>query len=152
MSRDSFAGGDDMFTGRRQKHEEVLIDFTPMIDCMFLLLMFNMVAYTITGGSDIEVPSARYAKGADAPQATAVTILAPKQPGADATYHLTGAGSPNVTLDEIKKAAQDAAAAGTKQVVIKAEKKVPYKYVQEVAQVIGSIDGGSLLIAVQQPK
>lgn len=133
------------------KHEEVLIDFTPMIDCMFLLLMFNMIAYTITGGKDVDVPSARFAKGADAPDAIVVAILEPKEAGGEAPMRLGGAFGEPASLEQIKAAVEDAARAGSKKVVIKAERKVPYRFILDVAQVVGTIEGGTLLMAVQQP-
>lgn len=150
MSSSAFAG-DEGFT-RRHKHEDVHIDFTPMIDCMFLLLMFNMIAYTLTGGGQIKVPTAKFAKGVDAPDATVIAILAPARESEPSTLLLGGPTGKPVSLDQARSAIADAAKAGKKKVVIKAEKTAPYRAIAEVARLVGQIDGGTILLAVEQPR
>lgn len=151
MSARALVGMEDPFV-RKKKHEQLLIDFTPMIDCMFLLLMFNMIAYTITGGHDVNVPAARYAKGADAPKAVVVAILEPKEPQGEPPMFLGGINGKPARLEDIRAALEEAARQGSRKVVIKAERKVPSRCILDVARLVGSVEGGSLLLAVQQPK
>lgn len=139
--------------GKRRKFEDATPDFTAMIDCMFLLLMFNMIAFTITGSSDVEVPAARYAKGADPTEAVTITILAAADRLKESTFVVgESGGGPSASLSDVQSAIESAAAEGRRQVVIKAERTVPYRDVLAVARIAGAVEGASLLVAVQQPK
>lgn len=147
----SSSGGGHSNPLRRRRGEDVRIDFTAMIDCMFLLLMFNMIAYTITGSTSVELPEARFAKGADVSKATEIMILSNAATGG-ATYHIGDAGAPKASLQDVRAAIERAAAAGERRVVIKAEKRVPYKFVQEIGALASAVGDRSLYIAVAQPR
>jgi biopolymer transport protein ExbD len=148
MHADDF-DADKGFEIKKRKHEEVHIDFTPMIDCMFLLLMFNMIAFTLTGSSDLDMPKARYATGNDAADATTITIRQPAAPGDPSHVEIEGVEKTgSATLEEIRTAIQQAAAEGKMQVVIKAEKRVPIRELMDVASQVGEVEGTSLLLAV----
>lgn len=134
---------------KKKKHEDVLIDFTPMVDAMFLLLMFNMIAYTITGTTDVQVPEARFAKGEDDRSAVIVTILEPKTSGGDPQIFLGDSSGKLTTPDEIRQVVEDAKIKGNNKVVIKAERRVPYKTVLEVSQAAGATEDIMILFAVQ---
>lgn len=52
------------------------MDITPMIDVVFLLLIFFMVASTMQGTPEIDVPPAVHSLGVEANDAVVVTIFA----------------------------------------------------------------------------
>lgn len=148
MHADDF-DDDDGFVLEKRKHEEVHIDFTPMIDCMFLLLMFNMIAFTLTGSSDLDMPKARYATGNDAADATTITIRQPTQPSEPCHVEIEGVPKQaSATLEEVRKAIEEAATEGKMQVVIKAERRVPIRELMDVASQVGEVEGTTLLLAV----
>lgn len=140
---------DDGFVTKRKKHEEVHIDFTPMIDCMFLLLMFNMIAFTLTGSSDLDMPKARYATGNDAADATTITIRQPQLPGDKCRVEIEGVQQDaSASMDDVRDAIRKAAAEGKMQVVIKAERRVLIRDLMDVAGQVGEVEGTTLLLAV----
>lgn len=145
-------GGGGGGGGHGSREADATPDFTPLIDCMFLLLMFNMFAYVLTGTRGVDVPEASYATGADPNEGITISLLEPRSVGAEAPIILGEVGGREVTPDEIKKIVEDAVADGAKKkIVIKSDKRVPYRDVLKVAQAIASVEGGSLLIAVQPP-
>jgi biopolymer transport protein ExbD len=143
----------DPFAPKKKKEEEVHIDFTPMIDCMFLLLMFNMFMFVIAGSKDFDIPQAKHAKGADAHDAITLVLRSPEEPGAPAKMMIkANAKEDNVadaTKDDIRSILDKQFRAGKNVVVIKAEKKVQIRDVMEVAQIVGAYKDPELLIAVQ---
>lgn len=143
-------GGDPF--NKVRKHDDLHIDFTPMIDSMFLLLMFNIMIFAITGTQQIQVPDAVNSKGTDTQDAVLFSIKEPSSPGGEATvFEGEVLEEKRVTLDQIKAIVERAVAQGRKKVYIKAEKKVPYKAIMEVAGALGSaVEDGTLLLAVQQ--
>lgn len=140
---------------KKKKIEHAEPDFTAMIDCMFLLLMFNMMVFTLTGGGiKLNIPETENAKGADAHEAIEIILKEPEQKGDDAIIVLRAADKLNASLDDVKDyLEQEKLALGsqTLQVVIKAEKKVAARDVLNVAKLVGAV-GGKILVAVQHPQ
>lgn len=140
----------DGFAPRRHRHHDVHIDFTPMIDCMFLLLMFNMIAFVLTGSSDLDLPKAKYAKGNDAAEATTITIRQPARIGDPATIQIEGVQTERgATLAQVRAAVEQAVAKGKTQVVLRSERLVKVRDLMDVAGEVGQVEGTSLLLAVQ---
>lgn len=137
---------------KKRTHEFAHIDFTPMIDCMFLLLMFNMIAYTITSPKDIDVPSANYGSGADPRDAMSITLNQPK--GAEVEIHIGDSHGKLVTMSELKGEISKAIAQGRNKVMIKAEPEIPYRFVHQIGQAVSSTEGsgGFVLLTVKQPR
>ena len=66
-------GGDSI---KKKKKDEAELDITPMIDVVFLLLIFFMVTSTMDDQKAANVPPAKHGVGADANKATIISILA----------------------------------------------------------------------------
>ena len=149
--------GDEL--GKKREMEEVAeCDFTPMIDAMFLLLMFNMIAYSLSGGSQLQLPRAKNSKGEDASEAL-VIMMVPGKAGQGTRLDIRGSKKSqmnestksNATLDEVRRAIETYKdkSVTNKQVVIKIEKSIPYRELHEVSKYVGAADAG-LLIAVKK--
>jgi len=143
-----FSGGsaaeDWGFKGR--KSPEADLDITPMIDCVFLLLIFFMVSSTMRGNVDQNVPAAAHGVGVDPRGAMLVRIEA-------------GDPAPRILLDNRESTVEDVRAfveegrqQGHSLVVIKADREVPHGFVQQVSRAVNSVEGVKFSIGVQDKK
>jgi biopolymer transport protein ExbD len=141
----SFGGGRKLTDGE--------MDITPMIDVTFLLLIFFMVASTMQGTPDIDVPPAQHSIGVDSAGATVITILAPTSFG-DAPRIVLGDGEGReADQNDVRQYIEDSIRGGKKRVVLKAEGDVVHGLVDEVSQTIKSVDGAELFMGVgDKPK
>jgi biopolymer transport protein ExbD len=109
--------------------EDVKVQMEPLIDCMFLLLIFFLVATTlktIEEELDIELPRADAAVEAPVEEDTLVISL-----DRDGVFYL-GADpvSPGALLNRIKKESDESR--GQRKVKINGDRKVPFQSVVEV--------------------
>lgn len=116
--------------GRNKLAEEEEIDITPMIDCVFLLLIFFMVTSTMQGGKALALPAAKHGLGVNNKEAVVVSVFADE----------TG---PGVYLSDSKRenGPADMAAvtayvkeSGKLTMIIKADRDIPSGFIQEVAR------------------
>lgn len=139
---------------RRRIQEELGLDITPMIDMTFLLLIFFLVASTPDDQARIYLPEARHGEGVSAHSSVFFTIA---QGGFNtaAVYQSESKKADQLLPDDPQQqnnSIEDAVAAavgeGRINVVIKAEKGVPYREVARVAAAASRIDGIRLYLAV----
>ena len=136
----SFGGGRKLVDGE--------MDITPMIDVTFLLLIFFMVASTMQGTPDVDVPPAQHSIGVDSAGAAVVTILAAKSSSESPRIVLGDGEGPEADLSDVRRYVEESARDGKKRVVLKAEGDVVHGLVDEVAQTIKSIEGIELYMGV----
>lgn len=149
MSRRALFTGDSAaeswgITGR--KTPEADLDITPMIDCVFLLLIFFMVTSTMRGNVDQNVPAAEHGVGVDTRGVMTVRVEA-------------GDGVPRVfldkaevTIEEVRAFVEQGMQSGLNLVVIKADREVPHGFVQQVTRAVTSVEGVKFSIGVQDKK
>jgi len=139
---------------RRPAPESAEIDMTPMIDCVFLLLIFFLVSSAASAiESRIELPPARYGKPADLNRAVVIT-MADRGSGLAQSY--LGDGLSGEMLPEesrarearVVRAVQDGRREGKEYVVIKAAKTIKHREVSAVAGAVGQVEGTKLYLAV----
>lgn len=139
---------------RRPHAESDEIDMTPMIDCVFLLLIFFLVnAATPRLDSQVELPPARYGAAADAKSAIVVTVL--KGRGGPPEVYL-GEGTsgerlpddPAVRESRLLAAIEQGRGEGMDSVMVKAERTVRHRDVSKIAEAVGQVDGMKLYLAV----
>jgi biopolymer transport protein ExbD len=136
----SFGGGRKLVDGE--------MDITPMIDVTFLLLIFFMVASTMQGTPDVDVPPAQHSIGVDSAGATIVTILAAKNSSETSRIVLGDGEGPEADLNEVRRYVEESVRDGKKRIVLKAEGDVIHGLVDDVAQTIKAIEGVELYIGV----
>ncbi len=121
--------------GRKKKKDEADLDITPMIDVVFLLLIFFMVTSTMQGTPDRDIPPASSGDNANAAGFFDITVLAPASAGSEAEIKL---GDSTVSLEQLK-AELIQKSTGTLKVMIYAERDVQSGAVSEVEGIIGEV-------------
>ena len=141
----SFGGGRKLVDGE--------MDITPMIDFTFLLLIFFMVASTMQGTPDVDVPPAEHSVGVDSAGAAIVTILAPLSSAEPSRIVLGDGEGPEADLSEVRRYVEESVRDGKKRIVLKAEGDVTHGLVDDVAQAIKSVEGVEMYMGVgDKPK
>ncbi|HEY0981867.1 MULTISPECIES: ExbD/TolR family protein [unclassified Schlesneria] len=144
--RSLFTNGGSFGGGRKIADGEM--DITPMIDVTFLLLIFFMVASTMQGTPDIDVPPAEHTVGVDSSGTAVLTIFAPSS-SADSPRIVLGDGQgPEADLNEVRRYVEENMRDGKKKFVLKAEGDVLHGLVDEVAQTIKGVEGAELYMGV----
>ena len=115
---------------RGKQDDDIAIDMSPMIDMVFLLLIFFLVASQIVKVEkvNVEVPSAGYAKVTeDETGRFPITI------SKDEKLYVQVAGTGEVTMDELTRYLTAEVEANPKlKVVIRADRTVTYEVVEKV--------------------
>jgi biopolymer transport protein ExbD len=135
---------------KKKKTEDAELDITPMIDVVFLLLIFFMVTSTMDDQKAANVPPAKHGVGADTNKATIVSVIADEAGGVGRVILGDDPGGEEiVNLDLVRRHVQAGFNEGKELVIIKAERDVKEGRVQEVLKVLADIDGLKFAIGVQ---
>ena len=133
---------------RRQVREEESINLTPLIDVVFLLLIFFMVSTTFTKETHLAV---------DLPEASAEAVTVVKA-GIDIVvrqngdYAINGKSVVNNEINTLYRALEKEASENNKQpLVITADAKAPHQSVIRVMDVAGKLGFEQLRITTQEP-
>jgi len=137
---------------RRDEAEErdEHIDMTPMVDVVFQLMTFMLFSTQMTGGEKVDVPPARHGVGVEESAATFLTLAKPKAPGGDSDLLIGHGEGPVATLDQARKAVDDAVRKGIRKVVLQADGDVPHGRVLEVAAAVSQVEGVTVHVGVQE--
>jgi biopolymer transport protein ExbD len=140
--------------GRRV--EDTNLDITPMIDIVFLLIIFFLVASTPDAETAVDLPQARYGGGVAKRESAIITIARTDVPGRADVYLGEGKNPDTLVSRDIQiqnerliAYLQEALTAeGRSKVLIMAEKGVLHRDVARVAAAAGVVAGESLYLAV----
>ncbi|MEC8442976.1 MAG: biopolymer transporter ExbD [Pseudomonadota bacterium] len=133
---------------RRQSKEEVSVNLTPLIDIVFLLLIFFMVSTTFTKENhlNISLPEASAEASETPPQAVDIVI------SADGEYSVNGQVLVNTQVDTLKRAItkvlEDRELAP---VVISADARTSHESVVRAMDAAGQLGLINLSITTRQP-
>jgi len=134
---------------KRQTDQEISVDLTPLIDVVFLLLIFFMVSTTFTKESHLEI---------DLPQSSAEPSSSPMKEievivDAKGEYSVNDRSLVNNQIETLKKAVQKLSEGNTKiPFIITADAKTPHEYVVRVMDVAGQLGFVQLSITTQRSK
>lgn len=150
MAKGSLAGDAGI---KKKKKDEAELDITPMIDVVFLLLIFFMVTSTMDDQKAANVPPAVHGIGADANGATIVSVFA-DEGGGNARVVLGDSpdGEEVVNLDLVRRYVQSGFNEGKELCIVKAERDVTEGKVQEVLKTLIDIEGLRFAVGVQDPQ
>ncbi len=148
----SFGGEEAGFAVKKHAASEADLDITPMIDVVFLLLIFFMVTSTMESKRQNDVPPSRHGLSVDSTTAITLTINRPDDPSAPPVI-LLGDGTTEGSLDDVKAEVQEAVAAGKNKVILKADRDVPNGVTLEVMRKANEVEGVQFYFEVRdKPK
>lgn len=134
---------------RRQRREEDSINLTPLIDVVFLLLIFFMVSTTFTNSTHltIDLPEAVGTPTRDNDLQLDIVI------GADGSYQLNGQPLINSQADTLKAALLGVAEGDTETpLTITADARTPHQAVVTAMDVAGQAGFNRLSITTREPQ
>ncbi|MCH8498886.1 MAG: biopolymer transporter ExbD [Marinobacter sp.] len=133
---------------KRQRSHEVGVDLTPLIDVVFLLLIFFMVSTTFTSQTQLRV---------DLPEATGVTAEATVEQidvviDAQGNYAVNDRSLINNRRETLQRAVEEVAAGDTGlPYIITADAQTPHEYVVRAMDVAGRLGFARLSITTRRP-
>lgn len=124
---------------RKKKKDEADLDITPMIDVVFLLLIFFMVTSTMQGTPDKDVPPSTSGTNAVTEGFMLLSVLAPKSPTSEGEVRI---GDRPLTLEQFKAelAQKTTETVGDKlKIMIYGERDVTSGFMGEIEQIIAEV-------------
>jgi biopolymer transport protein ExbD len=138
---------DEPVLPRRRLVEDSELDMTPMIDCVFLLLIFFTVTSRPDQATSVELPPARHGKGVSLQSSVIITMATREGNRPAAVYLADGTiGSPlSENPKEMEAAVVEAVERGVLRegktgVLLKAARNVKHRDVSAVAKAVGRAD------------
>ncbi|UTF60918.1 biopolymer transporter ExbD [Gilvimarinus sp. DA14] len=134
---------------RRQSREEDSINLTPLIDVVFLLLIFFMVSTTFTKETHLEIdlPEAVGEASTDTPEPLEIVV------NVEGNYAIDGKSLVNNQSATLKAAITELAGENTDQpLIITADAKAPHEAVVRVMDAAGQLGFVNLSITTRRPE
>ncbi|HEY9032048.1 MAG TPA: biopolymer transporter ExbD [Kangiella sp.] len=133
---------------QNKKKEELQLNLTPLIDVVFLLLIFFMISTSFKKETKIslDLPEANGEIAEKLPEVIEISI------NKDGEVFVNGEGLINRQLETIKDAITQVANDPATPLVINADAQAPYQSVISVMDAAGQVGFNNLTLATQQPK
>lgn len=134
---------------RRQRTEDEGINLTPLIDVVFLLLIFFMVSTTFTKEThlSVDLPEAVGEQSSELPDQIEILI------GTDGSYSVNGQALVNNKIETLKSALDKTAEGNNKvPLVITADAQTPHQAVVQAMDAAGQLGFAHLSITTRQPE
>ena len=149
------AEGDEYVPAPREKKKELDFDITPMIDVVFLLLIFFMVSSTMQQSAPADAPPARNGQGLQADGAIRLALL-PEQAGVvevqlpdGTTVELEEAVEKKSVLAAVEAARE--ADPGSSEIILLADRDASAGSVRKLLKQLAEVEGLSFNFEVQDP-
>jgi biopolymer transport protein ExbD len=133
---------------RRQSAEQEGVNLTPLIDVVFLLLIFFMVSTTFTKQTHLtlDLPEASGEPSSEQPDQLEILI------GADGSYSLNGVALVNNKIETLMSGLQKLSEGNNKlPLVVTADAKTPHQAVVQAMDAAGQLGFTHLSITTRQP-
>jgi biopolymer transport protein ExbD len=134
---------------RRQKTEDEGVNLTPLIDVVFLLLIFFMVSTTFTKEThlSVDLPEAVGEPSSDLPEQIEILI------GVDGSYSVNGKALVNTKIETLKSALDKTAEGNNKiPLIVTADANTPHQAVVQAMDAAGQLGFSRLSITTRQPE
>ncbi|HEY6565173.1 MAG TPA: biopolymer transporter ExbD [Pirellulaceae bacterium] len=140
---------------RRLRLENVEMDITPMIDITFLLLIFFLVASRMDRGIALSLPEARHGTAVITKDSVVISLKARGHGEADifrgsalqAKDRVEGV-APERLAEELGDYVRAEMREGKNHVVVRAEKRVRHRHVDQVLRALATVPGVPVYLAV----
>ena len=133
----------------RQRQEEVNVNLTPLIDVVFLLLIFFMVSTTFTKETHLEVdlPEANGDKTVSEQQILEIVITD------EGHYSVNGKPLVNTQAETLRRALKELSKGDLEQpIIITADARTPHQAVITAMDVSGQLGFNKLSITTREPE
>jgi biopolymer transport protein ExbD len=139
---------------RKKSHDDAEFDITAMVDLVFMMNIYFLVAFLTAAAGEINLPTAQHVAALDADTAITFTVMGTLDGKGVQVYLGDGTRGQAITdpdeqTDRVRKAAEDAIGAGKKAVLIKAEKKVRLKDLFRISTA-AAVEGLKLHVGVTE--
>lgn len=134
---------------RRQARDEEGVNLTPLIDVVFLLLIFFMVSTTFTKETHLtlDLPEATGEPSSDQPDQLEIVI------SAEGSYALNGKALVNNKIETLMSGLQKISEGNTKlPLILTADAKTPHQAVVQAMDAAGQLGFTHLSITTRQPE
>lgn len=134
---------------RRQKRDDEGINLTPLIDVVFLLLIFFMVSTTFTKETHLNI---------DLPEAVGDSTQSPEEPleiviNISGGYSINGQSLVNKQVETLKRGLLEISGGNTSQpLTITADANTPYNAVVTAMDVAGQLGFENLSMTTRRPE
>ncbi|MBS99748.1 MAG: biopolymer transporter ExbD [Oceanospirillaceae bacterium] len=133
----------------RRQREEVNVNLTPLIDVVFLLLIFFMVSTTFTKETHLEVDLPEAAAGEALSDSQGIDILIT----AEGHYRVNGQALVNTQANTLRRAIKELAGGKSDlPVMITADASTPHQSVVTAMDVAGQLGFSKLSITTREPE
>lgn len=133
----------------RQRQEEVNVNLTPLIDVVFLLLIFFMVSTTFTKETHLEVDLPEAKGDAVVSEEKTLEILITDE----GTYSVNGKPLVNTQAETLRLALKELSGGDTNiPLIITADAKTPHQAVVTAMDISGKLGFDKLSITTQEPE
>jgi len=132
---------------RRQSSEEVSVNLTPLIDVVFLLLIFFMVSTTFTRETELQIDLPE----ADGEEAAQEVDLVEVEISADGEFSVNEQSLDSNDREALRARIEEVSGGdNTLPFIITADSQAPHEYVVRVMDVAGSLGFTGLSISTQR--
>ncbi|WP_432695365.1 ExbD/TolR family protein [Marinobacterium sp. YM272] len=133
---------------QRQRREEVNINLTPLIDVVFLLLIFFMVSTTFTKETHLDVDLPQASAGEAVSQTESIDVLI----NAEGQYSVNGQALVNTQAQTLRRAIAETAGGDLSlPMIITADARTPHQSVVTAMDVAGQLGFTHLSISTREP-
>lgn len=144
--------GDDPLLAPRAREPDVYLDVTAMVDLVFMMNIFFLLAWVNASMAEVNLPAARHCTAADVEASVMVTIVASGERLGTVYLGELREGKPlkdDAQFEEqIRQAVETGKGEGRNTVLIKAEREIPLRQVVRVATAATAVEGMNLKLAV----
>lgn len=156
MAAEATVSGDDSgpVLKPRWRPADDELDFTPMIDMTFLLMVFFLLTYIPSPQRAVDLPQAAFGTTVDPQTSVVITIAQSEDQEVPQVYLADGKfgeplqEDPKTQEETIRQAIEAGYAEGKSTVILKAEGFVKSKHINRIARVVATVDGVQLHLAV----
>lgn len=137
----------------KSKHlEDAHFDVTPMVDLVFMMNIYFMVAWLTAANAEMDLPNAKHVVPTDIDNAVTISVVEKGAQGTEVFVGDSGAGqgltNPAEIEQRIKQTVESSVAKGSDVVLVKAERRVRLRDVARISGIVATVPKVKLRVGV----